>query len=132
VSPPVEGVALPVDEPALLEGVENAHEAARVDAERAGDRRLGLAVAFAEDREDAVVVRLEALRLDPLERRGLEAVPEAGEEEAAVLDELPREPLDGRVGFSGNPECAHTGIIVKAKRLFPLSWIKATIGGCKK
>ena len=60
VAAPVVRVALPVDEAALLERVEERDEAARVEPERVGDRRLRLAVALGEDRQDAVVVELVA------------------------------------------------------------------------
>ena len=53
-------VALPRDQIPLLERVEQGDEPARVERERVGDRGLRLAGALAEDREDAVVVELEA------------------------------------------------------------------------
>src|SRR5579872_1431178 len=53
----VGGVALPLDQPLLLELVEQPDEPAAVVAERVGDRRLGLAGALVEGGEDAVVVR---------------------------------------------------------------------------
>src|SRR5690349_21341997 len=57
--PPVGGVALPFDEPLLLELVEQADELALVVAERSGDRALRLARAFVQHRENRMVVGME-------------------------------------------------------------------------
>ena len=65
VAPAVLRVALAHDQAALLERVEQRDEPARVERERVGDRRLRLAVALGEDRQDAVVVELEARLLEP-------------------------------------------------------------------
>src|SRR5919197_5536966 len=56
VAAPVGRVAVPLDQAALLERVEQADELAAVDAERVCDRRLRLAVALAEEGQYAVVV----------------------------------------------------------------------------
>ena len=61
-------VAPALDQPALLEPVEEPDELAAVDAERVGDRALRLARALVEQREDAVVVRAEAGPLELLDR----------------------------------------------------------------
>ena len=68
VAPPVLRVAPTGDQAALLERVEHRDEPARVDVQRVGDRRLGLGDALGQDREDAVVVVLEALLLEERDR----------------------------------------------------------------
>ena len=68
VAAPVVRVALPRDQAALLERVEQRDEPAGVERERVGDRRLRLARALGEDREQAVVVELEAGLLEPRDR----------------------------------------------------------------
>ena len=54
---PVGGVAAALDQPVLLELVQEPDQVAAVVRERVGDRCLRLAVALLEHREDRVVVR---------------------------------------------------------------------------
>src|SRR5262249_29166543 len=88
VAAPIVRVALPDDEAALLERVEECDETARVEPERVGDRRLRLAVALGEDGQDAVVAELLAGLLDAGGRLRLYVHAEACEQEAAALGEL--------------------------------------------
>ena len=64
----VERVALAHDQVARLELVEQRDEPARIDLQRVGDRRLGLACPLGQDGEDAVVVQLVAGLLDARDR----------------------------------------------------------------
>src|SRR5438105_3921781 len=71
VPPPVVRVPTALDQPAFLEGIEEADELAAVDSQRVGDRRLGLALALAQECQDAVVVRAESEELELLDRATL-------------------------------------------------------------
>ena len=82
-------VALAHDQVALLERVEQRDEPARVERERVGDRRLRLAVALGEDRQDAVVVELEAGLLGSRDRLRLEPHAEPREQEPAARRRAP-------------------------------------------
>ena len=68
VAPAVVRVAAALDEPLLLELVEQPDELAPVVAERVGDRALRLGRALVEQGEDGVVVRVQPGCLVRLER----------------------------------------------------------------
>src|SRR5438876_12112307 len=53
-------IAAALDQAALLEAVEQAHELAAIDPERVRDRRLRLTCPLVEQGQDAVVVGVEA------------------------------------------------------------------------
>src|SRR5262245_5150123 len=69
-------VAPPLDQPTLLEPVQQADELAAVEAQGVRDRRLRLAGAFGEQRQHAVVVGAEADLFELLDRALLELPPE--------------------------------------------------------
>ncbi len=94
VAAPVLRVALPLDQAALLERVEEGDKPARVERERVGNRRLRLADPLVEDRQHAVVVDLEARLLEACDRLPLEAEAEPAEEETAACDQLLRNPMN--------------------------------------
>ena len=95
VSAPVAGVALALDQAALLELVEQPDELAAVVAERVGDRALGRVRAFGQRDQDAEVVRVEARLLEGVHRLALGGEAEALEQEHRRLHELDWEPLRG-------------------------------------
>jgi hypothetical protein len=72
----------------LLERIEDADELAAIQPERVRDRRLRLARPLSEKGEDAVVVRVEAGRLELRDVGALDRVAEAREEEAGRGHEL--------------------------------------------
>ena len=59
--PAIQRVAAPLDQPTLLEPVQQADELAAVEPQRVRDRRLGLARPLVEEGEHAEVVRRESL-----------------------------------------------------------------------
>src|SRR5205823_14668160 len=74
----------------LLERVEDSRELASVEPERIGDRRLARAGLLAQHREHAVLVHREAGLLELVDRPGLDAVAEPGQEEHGAGDQLLR------------------------------------------
>src|SRR5581483_10191326 len=127
VAPAVVRIAAALDEAALLERVEEAHELAAVEAQGVRNRRLRLAGALAEEREDAVVVGAEARLLERLHCPHLRADPEPAEEEHRARHELARHARLWNVSWGCR--LMHLGIIVAQKRLSPVSWITSTISG---
>jgi EmrB/QacA subfamily drug resistance transporter len=114
VAPPVLRIAPALDQPTLLESIEHPHELAAVEAQRVGNRSLGLADALGEKGEHRVVVRVESGLLEVGNHPRLDRVAEPPEKKGRVRDELPWEaglPLrqllrdldgfDGR-GFDGH------------------------------
>ena len=91
MAPAVVGVALALDEPMLFELVEQADERAAVVAECVRDRGLRLRHALVEQREDRVVVRVEALLLVDLERAAL-----GGEAKPLEQEDVRRHQLGGK------------------------------------
>jgi hypothetical protein len=91
VPAPVGRIAASLDEPALLELVEQADELAAVVAERVRDRPLGLARALVEHGQDGVVIRVEAGPLVRRDRALLRCEAEPLEQERGRRDELLRE-----------------------------------------
>src|SRR5438477_2955722 len=87
---PVVGVALALDEALLLELVEEPDERPAVVAQCVGDRRLRLGHTFVEQRENRVVVRIQALLLVDLERAALGGEAEPLEQEDVRRDQLGR------------------------------------------
>jgi hypothetical protein len=94
VAAPVERVALPDDQPALFQPVEQRNQPARIDRQGIGDRSLCLPNALREDRENAVVVQLEACLLHRGDRLCLEGEPEPREQEPATRDQFLRHPVN--------------------------------------
>jgi hypothetical protein len=94
VAAAVVGVTLTRDHVALLERVEHRDEPAWIDRQRLGDPRLRHPGAFAEDREDAVVVELEAGFLGLRKGLRLERQAKLGEQVAGACSELPRDRLE--------------------------------------
>src|SRR5581483_1044502 len=88
-------IAPALDEPAVLERVEDADELAAIEPEHVGNRRLGLARALVEQREQAVVVRLVARALELGERPRLHHEPELRKQESRALEQLVRDPEAG-------------------------------------
>jgi hypothetical protein len=86
VAAPVVRVSLAFDDALLLELVQEADERAPVVAERVRDRGLRLGQARVEQREDRVVVRVEALLLVHLLRPALGGEAEALEQEETRRD----------------------------------------------
>jgi len=68
VSAAVVRIATALDQPALLELVEESDQLAPVVAQRVGDRALRLSRAFVQDEQDRVMVRVEAGALVRLHR----------------------------------------------------------------
>src|SRR5690242_16362175 len=77
-------IAAPLDQPVLLELVEQPDEPAAVVAERVCDRRLRLARALVERAEDAVVVRALAGGLERRQLPRLDLHPQPREQEAGA------------------------------------------------
>ena len=94
-------VALPLDEPLLLELVEQADQLAAVVAERVGDRALVLARALVEHEQHSEVVRVQARLLVRGHPALLGGEPEPLEQERGRGHELRGEPL-GRSLRSGD------------------------------
>ena len=88
---PIVRIALALDELLLLELVEEADERAPVVTECVRDRGLRLGQTLVEQREDRVVVRIEAFLLVDLERADLGGETETLQEEEARGDKLGRE-----------------------------------------
>ena len=88
---PVVGIATALDQPALLELVEQPDQLAAVVAQCVGDRTLGLARALAEHGQDSMMVGMEACLLVRLHRLLLGAEAEALEEEGGRRHELLRQ-----------------------------------------
>src|SRR5205823_1907539 len=121
-------VALPLDQLAPLERIQHCDDAARVEPQRVGERRLSLACPFGEDRQDAVVVGVESPLFELRQRLRLEADPDAGKQEAAALEQLLRHAWH-RTGGDLSGRDRHCGISVARKRCFVLPWSESTIGG---
>ena len=121
--PAVVGVPLPEDQAALLERVEQGNEPAGIDTQRSGDRSLRLADALGEDRQDAVVVKLEAGLLRGGDRLRLEAEAEPGQEETAARRKLLGDPRNGTEWCFSR----HHGISVARKRCVLLPLHSSTI-----
>ena len=124
-------VALPHDQLPLLERVEQRHEAARIERQRGGDRRLRLADALVEDREDAVVVQLEPCLLGSGDRLRLEAHAEPREQKTAALRQFLRDPLHGANGDLRRLH-RHHEISVAPKRCFLITLNDSTIWETKR
>ncbi len=90
VATPVVGAALALDEPLLLELVEQSDERSAVVAERVRDRRLRLGCTDVQQGEDRVVVRVEPDPLVFVDRPLLGSEAEALEQEEVRFDELCR------------------------------------------
>ncbi len=88
VAATVAGVAAALDEAALLELVEQADELTAVVGERVGDRALRLARSLVQDREDGVVLRVEAGARVRLHRLVLGREAEPLEQERCRGDQL--------------------------------------------
>ena len=94
--PPTVGrIAPALDQPDVLELVEQAHELPLVVAERVGDRALSLVGATVERSQDREVVRVQAALLVGRHRLALGGEAEALEQKRGRLDELRREPVRG-------------------------------------
>jgi hypothetical protein len=129
VPAPVVRVALARDEAAALERVEQRDEATGVERERPRDGRLRLSGALGEEREDAVLVRL-----DPsCSSRSTALVLNASPSRARRKPLLATSSLASRStgGKGASAARGSTGIIVSPQRSPLKSWQKATIGGCK-
>jgi hypothetical protein len=87
---PVVRIGAALDQLVLLERVEEADELAPVELQRIGDRRLRIARALVEQRQDGVVVRAEAGLLELLERAHLDRDAQAGEQEGGAGEQLRR------------------------------------------
>src|SRR5437879_5307514 len=85
-------VAAALDQPPLLELVEDADEVATVEAECVGDRRLRLARLFMEQREDRVVVPAEADLLEAVDHALLRRVADLLEQIGGARKKLLRGP----------------------------------------
>src|SRR5512133_2859828 len=89
-------VALPLDQAALLELVEQADELAAVVAEGVGDRALRLVRPLVERDQDPVVVRVEAFLLVCLHPTLFRGEAQSLEQECAGSDQLLRKSLSNR------------------------------------
>ena len=91
VAAPVLRVAAPLDQPTLLEAVEQADELAPVELEGVGDRGLCLGRALRQQGEDAVVVEARARGLQLVDRPPLDLEAEAAQHDDRARDELERQ-----------------------------------------
>jgi hypothetical protein len=90
VPPAVGGIAAALDEPGLLQLVQESDELALVVAERVGDRPLRRELPLVEDGQDRVVVRVDPGLVVRGERALLRRHPELLEQEQGRGDELLR------------------------------------------
>ncbi len=123
LSPSVVRIAAPLDQPVLLECVEEADELAAVELERVGDRRLRVSGSYVEQREDAVVVRSEPCRLELRQGAGLDCEAQPGEQEDRAGEQLSGEAL--RCGLVGRLQLCgyvHRNNCSWPNRLWYLSW----------
>ena len=109
---------MPFDQPALFEPVQQAHELAAVDTQGVGDRPLRLALALAQDRQNAVVVGTEAEAFELLDRPALAGVPEPPEQKSGAFQEFFR-------NSSGRRD--HGNKCSPPNRFDVLSWKRSTI-----
>jgi EmrB/QacA subfamily drug resistance transporter len=89
VAPSILRIAAALDQATLLEAVEDPDELTAIHAKRVRERRLRLHHPLAEERQDAVVVRVEAGLLELVDRPRLHRQAEAAKEKDRVRDELP-------------------------------------------
>ena len=92
MAPAVLRVARALHEAPLLQRIEEADELAAIDAEGIGDRRLGLALALVEERQDAVVVRAEPQIVEFLHRAALARAAHPAQEESGAGEQLLGQP----------------------------------------
>ena len=88
VAAAVAGIATALDQSMFLERVEQPDQLAAVELQGVGDRRLRVAGALLEQREDRVVVRAEPGLLELLERPGLDRHAQSREQERRAREQL--------------------------------------------
>ena len=84
----VAGITLPLDQPALLELVEDMDKLAAVEREEVGQRPLRLAGPLAEGRQHPVLIHAEAGLLELPDHAGFDGNPELGQEEHRAGQQL--------------------------------------------
>ena len=88
VAAAVARIAATLDQSMLLERVEQPDKLAPVELKGVGDRRLRVARALVEQRQDGVVVRAEPRLLELLERTGLDRHAQTREQERRAREQL--------------------------------------------
>ena len=98
-------ISVPLDEPALLQAVQNSNQLTAIDGQRVGDRRLGSPRLLPEEGQHAVVILAESSLFQLLERAGPEFLTQPNHEESALRQELLWQPE--RLGFALLTDCDH-------------------------
>src|SRR6266550_4581003 len=98
-------IPVPLDEPALLQPVQNSNQLTAIDGQCVGDRRLGSSRLLPEEGQHAVVILAETGLFQLLERAGPEFLTQPNHEESALRQELLWQPE--RLGFTVLTNCDH-------------------------
>ena len=120
VAPAILGIAVPLDQPLLLELVEHSDQLTAVEPECVGDGSLGVPRALVEEGQDAQVVQVRPGSLEGVTGGGLDGRAQVAEEEHRAVEQLPRpscqrQPPSTRV-FCHHGNSVAVGIVVPYDR----------------